>query len=120
MTIPTDSYRVRRALTDAELSSLFERIDAATGTADLLTGALNRLFDTLLADLGESRADYGSQRRLDPRILAIPEPQWTAITAAVTGRAHAWGTGAQLALELVNLMPSAYPDHTATVPDRTR
>jgi hypothetical protein len=39
-----------------------------------------------------------------------------ALTTAITDRAAQWGTGPELALQLVNTMPATYDDPTAAVP----
>ncbi|WP_433616827.1 hypothetical protein ACQP2P_15950 [Dactylosporangium sp. CA-139114] len=119
MPVPTDTaYRVRRPLTAAELESIRGRIDAATDTTTLLVAAVIGVFDALLADLGQTYPGTGTtpQQRIDPRQYAIPQTQWTAIADAVTNRAHAWGGGITIGLDLVNLMPSAYDDPTVPAP----
>jgi hypothetical protein len=113
----TDSttYRVRRALTDAEMTAIRTAITAAGSTAEILTGALHAVFTALLAPLGESLADYSADRQLDPAAFAIPQPQWETITAACTAKADAYGTRMQVAMELINAMPSSYYDPSVTV-----
>lgn len=107
---------VRRALTATELAAIIDRIDAAETTGGLLAAVIGSVYDTLLADLGLSTATLAAGQQLDPRRFHIPATQWQAITGAVTSRAAAWGTGAQLGLELVNVLPSSYDDPTAAVP----
>lgn len=107
---------IRRALTDAELTAIIARIDAAGSTGDLLAVVIGSVYDALLADVGLSTSTLPDGRQLDPSQFQIPASQWQAITGAVTSRAAEWGTGAQLALELVNVLPGSYDDPTAAVP----
>jgi hypothetical protein len=112
----TDGHRVRRPLTAAELEYVVWRIDGSADLRALLHSVVITVFDALLADLGETYDSYGPSRRLDPRNFAIPQTQWTAIASAMTDRAHAWGAGIQLGLELVNVMPSTYDDPAVPAP----
>ncbi len=122
MTLPTmpvsliDGYRVRRSLTAAELEFVGWRIHGSPDVGSLLQTVVAAVFDALLSDVGETFADYGPQRPLDPRQYAIPQTQWTAIASAVTDRAHAWGCAIEVGMELVNLMPSTYDDPTVPAP----
>ncbi|HZM79928.1 MAG TPA: hypothetical protein VFC19_29700 [Candidatus Limnocylindrales bacterium] len=120
MTLLDMSAPVRRALTADELTAIIDRIDATFSTGDLLAVAIGSVYDTLLADLGLSTSTLPDGQQLDPRRFQIPSNQWQAITGAVTDRAAAWGTGAELALELINVLPSTYDDPSAPVPDRPR
>jgi hypothetical protein len=112
----TTTYRVRRALTDAEMTTIRTAITAAGNTAEILTAALHAVFTALLAPLGESLADYSAGRKLDPAAFAIPQPQWEAITGACTAKADAHGTRMQVAMELINAMPASYDDPSVTMP----
>jgi hypothetical protein len=112
---PGAGYRVRRALTTAELTVLRERIDTAPTVQDLLITVVVGVFGALLADLGETVTDRSPGDHINPRQYVILQNQWQAITAAATNRANAFGDAATLALELVNLMPAVYDD--PTVPD---
>lgn len=114
---PTTTYRVRRALTGTEMTSIRTAIDAACSTPEILAAALNSVFTALLAPLGESLASYSPSHRLDPGAFAIPAAQWTAITGACLARADAFGGRMQIAMELINVMPASYDDPTVTVPD---
>lgn len=120
MSLLTMPAPVRRALTTAELSAIIDRIDAACSTGELLTAVICAVYDTLLADLGLTTGTLPDNQQLDPRQFQIPSSQWQAITGAVTDRAAEWGTGPELALELINMLPSTYDDPTAPLPDRPR
>ena len=111
---------VRRALTEPELTAIIGRIDAADSTADLLAAVISSVYDTLLADSGLTLKTLPDGHQLDPRQFHIPTSQWQAITGAVTDRAAAWGTGPELAMELINVLPSSYDDPAAPVPDTPR
>jgi hypothetical protein len=111
----TTAYRVRRPLTDTEMTAIRTAIDAAGSPAEILTATVHGLFTALLAPLGESLADYGADRTLDPGAYAIPRTQWEAIASTCTAKADAYGSRAQTALELINLMPATYDDPSVTV-----
>jgi hypothetical protein len=115
MTTP-DTIQARRPLTDLECDTILAGITAADNTTTLLQHLLNSLYQALLAGAGTALADYDDTRRLDPRSLAIPTTQWQALVDAAVNRAHQWGTGNQLAMELINLMPSSYDDPTVPAP----
>jgi hypothetical protein len=119
MNLPTVDP-VRRALTEAELTAVIGRIDAADSTAGLLAAVISAVYDTLLAERGLTLKTLPHGRRLDPRQFHIPASQWHAIAGAVTDRAAAWGTGPELAIELINVLPSSYDDPAAPVPDTPR
>src|SRR5689334_9550909 len=109
---------IRRALTGDELTHILDRVDAAEDTGQVLATVVRAVYDTLLADIGLRLDALPAGQQLDPRQFLIPARQWETITDTVTARAAAWGTGAQLALELINVMPSTYEDPDAWVPDR--
>jgi hypothetical protein len=111
---------VRRAFTTTEMTAVIARIDAAESTGDLLATTIGSVYDILLAELGLSMGTLPTGQKVDPRHFAIPSSQWQAITGAGTERAAAWGTGAQLALELINMLPGTYDDPAAPVPERPR
>jgi len=110
----------RRALTETELTAIIARIDAAESTGDLLAAVISSVYDTLLADIGLTLTTLPNGHQLDPRQFHIPTSQWHAITGAVMDRAAAWGTGPELAMELINVLPSSYDDPAAPVPDTPR
>ncbi len=123
MTLPTALAMptpVHRALTEAELTEIIARIDAADSTGGLLAAAIGSVYDTLLADLGLTTGTLPDGQQLDPRQFQIPSNQWQAITGAVIDRAAAWGTGPELAMELIGALPRTYDDPTAPVPDTPR
>ena len=109
MNLPTMDP-VRRALTEAELTAIIGRIDAADSTAGLLAAVVSSVYDTLLAERGLTLTTLPDGHKIDPRQFHIPTSQWQAIAGAVTDRAAAWGTGPELAMELVNVLPSSYDD----------
>jgi hypothetical protein len=111
---------VRRAYTETELTAILGRIDAADSTGDLLAAVINAVYDTLLADSGLTLKTLPDGHRIDPRQFQIPTSQWEAICGAVTDRAAAWGTGPELAMELINILPSTYDNPAAPVPDLPR
>jgi hypothetical protein len=112
----TTTYRVRRALTETELTSVRTAIGGASSAAGILAAALQALFAALLAPLGESLADYSAGRRLDPADFAIPQAQWEAIAQDCMARADAYGSRTQIAMELASIMPASYHDASVTVP----
>ncbi len=119
MSLPTLAP-VRRALTATELTAIIGRIDAADSTSGLLAAVIAAVYDTLLADSSLSLTALPDGHQLDPRRFQIPASQWQAITGAVTDRAAAWGTGPELALELINILPGSYDDPAAPVPHLPR
>jgi hypothetical protein len=114
----TATYRVQRALTEPEMTTITAEIDAARDTGGILAAVVRTVFGALLATIGESLASYGPGHKLDPRQFAIPATQWTAISEACTNRASAFGARVTIALELVNVMPSSYDDPSAVIPSR--
>jgi len=108
---------VQRALTGTEMTSVLTAIDAARSIPEILDAALTTVFTALLEPLGESLADYGPGRRLDPGGFAIPVTQWTAISEACMARADPLGGRVHIAIELVNVMPASYDHPSAPVPD---
>ena len=107
----------RGPLVDKESKEdLLAVIAASTDSRDLLHRAVRGVFTPLLADHGASFDDLGPDVGLDPSDYTIPTAQWQAIVAAVTNRAGEWGTGAVLALHLVNLLPSSYDDPVVPAP----
>jgi len=120
MTLLAMPAPVHRAFTAAELTAIIDRIDAASSTGDLLATVIGAVYDTMLADLGLTTGTLPNGQQLDPRQFQIPSSQWQAITGAVTDRAAAWGTGPELAMELITMLPGTYDDPTAPVPDRPR
>jgi hypothetical protein len=112
------SYRVRRALSQTELTSIVDAVHAAKGTEEIFATVFHRLFSALLETVGESLDDYGPTRKIDPTAYAIPVAQWTAIADACQARADAFGTRAEVALVLADWMPASYDDPTVTVPAR--
>lgn len=113
----TTTYRVRRALTGPEMTSVMTAINAAGNVPEILDAALTTVFTALLEPLGESLTDYDPGRRLDPGAFAIPAAQWAAISEACMTRADAFGGRMHIAMELINVMPASYDDPSATVPD---
>ena len=111
----TTTYRVRRALTDAEMTAIRTAIEGSGSTAEILAAAVHAVFTALLAPLGESLADYSAERKLDPAAFAIPQPQWEAITEDCMSWADAYGGRMLVAMELINAMPSSYHDASVSV-----
>lgn len=107
---------VRRALTIAEIDIILARIAAANSTGELLAEAVAAVYDPLLADAGLSWQTLPAEYRIDPRQFSIPSSQWQAITAAVSSRAAQWGTGPELSLEMINVLPGSHDDPDAAVP----
>jgi hypothetical protein len=103
---------IRRVLDADELARIDTTIRAATDTRQLLGSTLTVVYAALC---GEPEP---ATRQIDPDRYAIPTSQWQAIAAAITNRAHAWGTAAEVALELAtNLMPDRYDEPTVPAPD---
>src|SRR4051794_36473393 len=94
---------VRRAFTETELTAIPGRIDAADSTGDLLAAVISSICDTLLADSGLTLKTLRDGHQLDPRRFQISASRWEAICGAVTDRAAAWGTGPELAMDLINI-----------------
>ncbi|GHJ45868.1 hypothetical protein Cs7R123_32100 [Catellatospora sp. TT07R-123] len=109
-------HQVSRALTAREISGLLDRIGAASSTGELASVTIRGLFNVLLDGTGRAFDDFDASNPLDPTRYAIPETQWSAVLDAVTRRAEQWGTGPQLALELINIMPGSYDDPTVPEP----
>jgi len=110
------TFRVRRPLTDTELTLATTEIDAAQSTAGILDAVLRTVFGALLATVGESLNSYGHGRTLDPVQFAIPAAQHAAITEACLSRAAAFGTRLTIAMDLLNVMPSTYDDPAVIAP----
>jgi hypothetical protein len=102
------------------MDTVLSAIDDATDSTRLWAAAVSGVYDALLAGTGRTLSTLGEGVRLDPDAFAIPTVQWQAITAAALGRANAWGTGAQVAVDLANLLPATYDDPTAPVPQWDR
>jgi hypothetical protein len=120
MSEPVAGDPIRRVLTTGELLDLYAAIDHATTTGALVTAVITGLYTVLLENTGRSIDQPGDP--IDPTSFAIPAAQWQALADAATNRAQAWGTAAQVGLELVNLMPSSYedPDLPSAVAQRHR
>jgi hypothetical protein len=110
----------RRVLTTDDLHVIQDAAEAAENTGHLLRTAVTALYTAL-----RDRPDHLSQderpspaQLIRPGDYAIPSSQWQAILAVITGRAQAWGTAAEVGLELaLNLMPSHYDDPDVPEPD---
>ncbi|GAA2349777.1 hypothetical protein [Dactylosporangium salmoneum] len=111
---------IRRPLTETELATIVGRVDAADSTGEVLVAVVGAVYDALLADLGLSTATVPDGQQLDPSRFQIPSWQWQAITGAVIDRAAAWGTGPELAMELITMLPGTYDDPAALAPDLPR
>src|SRR5262245_23874043 len=110
---------VRRALTAAELDRIIATAESADSTYHLLAHTVRAVYDTLLADQGASLNHLpGGQQKINPTDYAIPTTQMETIVAAVTNRAGQWGTATQIAMDLINVLPSSYDDPTVVVPAR--
>jgi hypothetical protein len=115
----TTTHRVRRPLTDTEMTTVRTAVTAATSPPEILVTIVTTVFTALLEPLEETLADYGPSRPLDPRAFAIPQTQWEAISEACLARADAVGGRMTLVMELINMMPASYNDPavtTATAP----
>jgi hypothetical protein len=103
---------VRRVLSPDELHRIHTVIRDAADTRQLLGTALGVLYDALSTD-AEAEA-----RPVIPSRYAIPASQWQAILTAMTQRAQAWGTAAEVGLELaLNLLPAYYDNPAVPAPD---
>jgi hypothetical protein len=107
----------RRPLTADELDTIRQGIIVAADTGGLLHDAVLAIYAALVADTGRTLADLPAGQRLNPADFAIPSNQWTAIVDAITHRAQAWGTTVAIAMELIDVMPSAYDDPDVATPD---
>jgi len=111
------TYRVQRALTNAELTSITAAINAASSGPEIVGAVVTAVFTVLLGTMGESLEDYGPDRRLVPGSFAIPATQWAAIAEIAVARAAGFGGRMSIALDLVNVMPATYEDPSAPVPE---
>jgi hypothetical protein len=110
-------YRVRRALSDAELNAVRDRIHAeVTGPRELVDAVVATVFSALLADLGETYHDHEHDEEFERGWYAIPSSQWTAIALAVSDRAYTWGAAVAVGMDLAALMPGSYDDPAVTTP----
>jgi hypothetical protein len=107
----------RRPQTGDELDTIRQRIVVAADTTGLLHDAVLAVYAVLLADTGHTLADLPAGQRLNPTDFAIPSSQWNAIVDAIGRRAQAWATTAAIAMELIDVMPSAYDDPDVATPD---
>src|SRR4051794_16386893 len=97
-TNPTGSKR--RALTPDELHTIHVAIRGAQDTPDLRNAALGALSPPLRAATGNPLHEMRGTGQLKPGASATPPSQWQATLAAVPRRAEAWGTAAQVGLDL--------------------
>jgi hypothetical protein len=103
---------VRRVLSPEDLHRIHAAIRDAADTRQLLGTTLNALYTALSTDTDPAAGP------IIPGRYAIPTSQWQAILAAITRRAEAWGTAAEVGLELAtNLMPAHYDDPAVPAPD---
>lgn len=109
------AYRVRRELSRSELTAALDAMEAAGSTKEILAAVVQYVFGALLVTAGDTLANYGPERTLNPTDYAIPATQWNAITSACQARADAFGTRAEIALTLVDIMPDRYDDPTVTI-----
>lgn len=116
MTTTNPAPAVRRPLTDQEIDAVVAGINAATNSAELVVAAIREIFNALLADTGQRFDDFDEDNRINPADYAIPTSQWTALAAAMTGRAGEWGTGSEVALILLGMMPATYDDPDVPTP----
>lgn len=107
---------VRRALTTHELDQILSRIQETTSAEQLQHVTVAGLYDTLLADSGQSLASLPADLAVNPSEFAIPTTQWEAITATALNHANQWGAGPRIALGLINWAPSYYHDPTVAIP----
>jgi hypothetical protein len=115
-TSPTDAPAGpdRRVLSSDDLHQIHTVIRDAANTRQLLGTALRVLYDAMSTDT-EAPAEATP---IVPGRYAIPTSQWQAILTAMTSRAQAWGTAAEVGLELaLNLLPTHYDDPTVPAPD---
>jgi hypothetical protein len=54
-------FRMRRALTDPELAGIFDAINAATGTSEVVAATVNGIYTALLAELGHTLSSLPPQ-----------------------------------------------------------
>lgn len=107
---------IRRPLTETEVASIHEGIDAADTPTDALMAALTLTFNALLSDNGETFEDYSAERPLDGMRLLIPNSQWCQIGEWLNERAGALAQSdigrVNLALSWMNSGPSGYETTT--------
>ena len=108
---------IRRALSLDEMTAILAQIAGAADLSQLLNVMVAAVYDTLLADIGLSLAGLPEGQQVDPRKLFIPTAQHTAIKTAVTRRADVEVNQTELAIRLIDLLPSTYDDPSAPVPD---
>jgi hypothetical protein len=112
---------IRHTLSTNDLRRIHTAIRDATSTRQLLAATLDALYTALsgaTTPAGTRLAGTTPSGPISADQNAIPASQWQAILNAVTRRAEAWGTAAEIGLELaLNLMPGRYDDPTVPAPD---
>jgi hypothetical protein len=116
MTATSSGYRVKRPLTNDEVARVADAVNGATTSAELITAAVRTIFTALLSDTGARWEDFNPQHRLNPTDYAIPKSQLDALLGVIASRADEWGTSVQLALDLINVLPSWYDDPAIPAP----
>jgi hypothetical protein len=107
---------IRHTLSTNDLRRIHTAIRDATSIRQLLAATLDALYTALSGATKPAGTKPAGPISADQ--YAIPASQWQAILGAVTRRAEAWGTAAEIGLELaLNLMPGRYDDPTVPAPD---
>ncbi|MBN1171089.1 MAG: hypothetical protein JXA67_02845 [Micromonosporaceae bacterium] len=113
-TFANSTTPIRRVLRPDELHRIHTMIHDAADTRQLLVLALGVLYDALLATPGSGP----TAQPIVPDRYALPSSQWQAILTAMTRRAEAWGTAAEIGLALATgLLPGQYDDPSVPAPD---
>ena len=116
MTATSSGSRVKRPLTNDEVDRVVDAVNEATNAAQLITAAVRTIFTALLSGTGARWEDFTPEHRLNPTDYAIPKSQLDALLGVITSRADEWGTSTQLALDLINVLPSWYDDPAIPAP----
>lgn len=109
----TIARRVQRPLTNTELGAVILAIDVAETPIEAVVSALRVTYNLLLAEFGETWDDYDSERRLDPKLYAIPGGQWRLLGEKMMERCTAIGQqddGVQVTLTWMNIGPGSYEE----------
>jgi hypothetical protein len=116
MSATSSGYHAKRPLTAEEIQRVVDAINGATTSAELIHAAVRTIFTALLSGTGGRWEDFSAEQRLNPTDYAIPKSQLDALLGVITSRADQWGTSVQLALHLINVLPSWYDDPTIPAP----
>ncbi|GAA1387704.1 hypothetical protein [Catellatospora chokoriensis] len=102
---------IRARLHPHDVTTLMAQMHDATGPQDLLNIVLAGVYAPLLAAQGRSLSNLSPSDRIRPQMWLLPAPQVDVIIEAACNRAMAWGAAAGICLDLVDKLPSGFPDN---------